>query len=455
MRIPVSAFTAVVSVCGLLLASSPPARALVPPIADPAALPAENPPLPDLRNNGGCVVYGVMPGFDPAPVPPSQAMLNLEPAWKLSRGAGVIVAVIDSGVTPQPRLTLVPGTDLVDPPAGGTVDCDGHGTAVAGIVAGAPGPDGFSGVAPEARIMPIRQMSAQWTPKIPPGGDPAKVKSAGDVRTLTIGIRWAADHGARVINISEVNCILAVKDVDQKELGATLHYAAVDKDVLIIAAAGNTGGDSNCQSNALTDPNHPEDPRNWTGATMISTPSYWQPYVLSVGSLTPTGTPSGFTMAGPWVGIAAPGEQIVSLGNGKDSGLVNGQPTTKEPMAPLNGTSYAAPYVAGVAALIRSRFPKLTWYQVMNRLTATAHNSSRAPSNVVGAGVLDPLAALTWDIPEGPRVPTDLQVVRAAPPVVVPRNDPRPALATYGLGVAVLAGGVIAAAVIGWRRGRQ
>ncbi|EUA42944.1 hypothetical protein I552_7685 [Mycobacterium xenopi 3993] len=81
---------------------------------------------------------------------------------------------------------------------------------------------------------------------------------------------------------------------------------------MIVAAAGNTGttgsfgGGTACESNPLTDLSRPDDPRNWSGVTSVSIPSWWQPYVLSVASLTPEAQPSKFTMAGPWVGIAAP-----------------------------------------------------------------------------------------------------------------------------------------------------
>ncbi|SIJ22076.1 peptidase S8 and S53, subtilisin, kexin, sedolisin [Mycobacteroides abscessus subsp. abscessus] len=450
---------AIAAVSGLLLLSCPPASAMPKPVVDEAALPAPGKPGPsmEMRDNGGCVIYGAREGFDPAAVPPSQAMMNLPEAWKTSRGAGVSVAVIDSGVAPQPRLpNLDAGGDWVDPAGNGLTDCDGHGTAVAGIIGAAPGPDGFSGVAPESRIVSFRQMSAQWSPKMPPGGDQQAAKSAGDVQTLARTIRTAADFpGIRVMNISVIDCIPANKQVDQAALGAALYYAAKVKDIVVVAAAGNTG-ENNCNSNPLMDPKHLEDPRNWGGATIISTPSYWQPFVLSVASLTPTGQPSGFTMAGPWVGIAAPGEQIVSLGNGKDSGLVNGQPDQKEPLAVINGSSYSAAYVSGVAALIRStpKFHDLTAYQVINRLMASAHNSARSPSNLVGAGVIDPVAALTWEIPDGPTQPANMPVKYAAPPVPPQRDDPWPRrIAFIGGGVA-LCGAVIIVTLIGLRRDR-
>lgn len=443
----------------LVLCSPPPqAWALSMPVVDPAALPADGPPGPDqeMRQSGQCSFFGALPGFDPAAVPPSQDMLNLPEAWKTSRGRGVAVAVIDSGVTPQPRLAnLNPGGDYIDPAADGLVDCDGHGTVVAGIIAAQPGADGFSGVAPEAALVSIRQSSAQWSPKIPSGGDPQQVKTAGDVATLARAVRHAADMpGVRVINISLIDCIPSYKQVDQAALGAALRYAAIDKDIVVVAAAGNTG-ESNCESNPLTDPNRPDDPRNWAAATTISTPCYWQPYVLSVGSLTPEGQPSNFTMAGPWVGIAAPGEQIVSLGNAPNSGLVNGQPSNKEPLVPINGTSFAAAYVSGAAALVRSAYPDLTARQIVNRLVASAHNAARSPSNLVGAGVIDPVAALTWDIPEGEEVPAQMPVVRVPPPAPPPPDDRLPRLIAFGVGITAIAAALIAVTMIGLRRDRN
>ncbi|MEY8019157.1 type VII secretion-associated serine protease mycosin [Mycobacterium servetii] len=452
-------FCAVFAAAMLLVAfgPSPWAAALTFPVVDLAALPPDKPPAPvvEMHQNGGCSLYGAMPGFDPAPTPPSQAMLNLPEAWKSSRGAGVTVAVIDSGVTPQPRLPNLSGAgDYIDPRADGLTDCDGHGTTVAGLIAGAPGPDGFAGVAPEARLVSIRQSSLQWAPRTPPGGDPQQVKTAGDVTTLALAVRHAADlPGVRVINISTVDCIPSYKDVDQAALGAALRYAAVDKDVVVVAAAGNTG-ENNCDNNPLTNTELPSDPRNWAGATTISTPSWWQPYVLSVASLNPTGQPSNFTMTGPWVGIAAPGEQIVSLGN-SGGGLVNGQPDGQKPLAPINGTSFAAAYVSGVAALVRSKFPDLSSHQVINRIVASAHNAARAPSNTVGAGVFDPVAALTWDIPDGDRLPDRMPIIRIPAPAPPPRDIAWPRRIALGLAIALPALALGAVTLIGMRRDRS
>ena len=191
------------------------------------------------------------------------------------------------------------------------------------------------------------------------------------------------------------------------------------------------------------------------GATTISTPSYWQPYVLSVASLTPEGQPSNFTMAGPWVSVAGPGEQIVSLGNAPNSGLVNGQPSSKEPLVAINGTSFASAYVSGAAALVRSKFPTLTARQVVNRLVSSAHNAARAPSNVVGAGVIDPVAALTWDIPSGEALPTQMPVVRVPPPAPPAPDHRLPRFIAFGVGILAVTLAIIFVTVIGMRRDRR
>ena len=221
-----------------------------------------------------------------------------------------------------------------------------------------------------------------------------------------------------------------------------------------MAAAGNSGptgsvaGGTSCESNPLTDLGRPDDPRNWAGVTSVSIPSWWQPYVLSVASLTPDGQPSKFTMAGPWVGIAAPGENIVSVSNRDGGGLANGLPDDHQQLVALSGTSYAAGYVSGVAALVRSKYPELTATQVVRRITATAHNGARAPSNVVGAGSVDPVAALTWQLPAGNQPGAAPAKPVAVPPAPAPKDTtPRTvALAgTAALALLVAAAGAVAA----------
>ncbi|OSC36497.1 type VII secretion-associated serine protease mycosin [Mycobacterium decipiens] len=442
--------------------SCPPALAIGPPVVDPDTQPPSGAPGPvqQMEQRTPCSVSGVIPGTDPGVPTPSQAMLNLPAAWQFSRGEGQLVAIIDTGVQPGPRLPNVdPGGDFVES-TDGLTDCDGHGTLVAGIVAGQPGDDGFSGVAPAARLLSIRATSAKFSPRTS-GGDPQLARASLDIEVLGQAIVHAADLGARVINVSAITCVPADRPVDQATLGAAIRYAAVDKDAVIVAAAGNSGssgsitGGASCDSNPLTDLSRPDDPRNWAGVKSVSVPSWWQPYVLSVAALTSEGQPSRFTMAGPWVGIAAPGEGIASVSNSNDGGLANGLPGDHQKLVALNGTSYAAGYVSGVAALVRSRYPGLTATEVVRRITATAHRGARESSNLVGAGGLDAVAALTWQLPAetGTGGPPAKPV--AVPPAPAPKDTTPRNVAFAGAAALTLLVGLTAAALAIARRRRE
>jgi membrane-anchored mycosin MYCP len=458
--------TILVAFAAAIIWAGPPALAISPPAVDPGVQPPSGTPGPGqpMEQRGPCSTSGIIPGTDPGIPGPSQAMLNLPAAWQFSRGEGQLVAVIDTGVRPGPRLPNVdPGGDFVET-TDGLTDCDGHGTLVAGIIAGQPGlagEDGFSGVAPAARLLSIRVTSAKFSPRTP-GGDPLLARAALDVATLSRAIVHAADLGARVINISAITCLPADRTIDQAALGAALRYAAIDKDAVIVTAAGNAGasgsvgGGTSCESNPLTDLGRPDDPRNWSGVTSVSIPSWWQPYVLSAASLTPDGQPSKFTMAGPWVGVAAPGESIVSVSNRDGGGLANGLPDDHQQLVALSGTSYAAGYVSGVAALVRSKYPGLNAGQVISRIASTAHNGARAPSNVVGTGSVDPVAALTWELPasKAPVVAPAKPVV--APPPPAPKDNTPRTVAFAGTGVlALLVAAAAATAVIAARRRKE
>lgn len=431
------------------------AGAITPPQVDPAVPPPSGSagPAAAMSQRSPCATSGVVAGTDPAAADPNALSLKLTEAWRHSRGDGQLVAVVDTGVTPGPRLPNVEaGGDFVES-TDGTTDCDGHGTLVAGLIAGQPGDDAFSGVAPGARIYAIRQTSQHFSPRSA-GEDPELARATLEVQTLARAVVRAADAGARVITIPTAVCLPANRAIDQSALGAALRYASVDKDAVIIAAAGDNGAGSAtgaaCQSNPLTDPARPSDPRNWDGATTLSMPSVWQPYVLSVGALSASGRTAPSTMAGPWVGIAAPGERIVSVSNDAAGGLANGLPDSDHGFAPVRGTAYASAYVAGVAALVRSRFPELSARETVDRLTATANGAARSPSNLVGSGRVDPVAALTWNVPE--RIETDGAAVRsvAAPPAP-PVYDPTPRIVAF-TGVGVLALLVLIAAVVHNRR---
>lgn len=437
------------------LLTCPAAGAIPPPQVDAAAAPPDGTPGPvaTMSQYGGCSVAEVLPGTDPGSVTASQQMLNLPAAWQFSRGEGQKVAIIDTGVRPGPRLPAVQaGGDYIES-TDGLTDCDGLGTLVAGIVAGQPGDDGFSGVAPGATLLAIRAASSRFSPRAA-GEDPTVAHARIAVTMLAKAIVHAADLGARVITVSQVTCLPVDRPIDQTELGAALRYAAVEKDAVVVAAAGTGGatgtfGGGSCESNPLTDLRRP-DPRNWDGVTSLSLPSYWQPYVLSVGALTATGEPSPLTMSGPWIGIAAPGENIASVSNREDGGLANALPGDKQQLVPLNGTGYAAGYVAGVAALVRSRFPELRAAQVIDRITATAHNAARAPSNLVGAGTLDPVAALTWELSTTRTDPSPAKPV-AAPPEPTP-TDPAPRIVAYVGSAALLLAVAAVAAIVARRR---
>ena len=162
-------------------------------------------------------------------------------------------------------------------------------------------------------------------------------------------------------------------------------------------------------------------------------------------------------LAYPWrsttdrwaLGIAGPGENIVSVSNDAAGGLANGMPDGRGGMTPLNGTSFAAAYVAGTAALVRSRNPGMHADEVVRRLTATAHNAAQAPSNVVGAGALDPVGALTWTVnPVSDTVPSIKRIAAPTPPAPV---DHTPRTVAF-IGTAVLAVAVIAVAIITRKR---
>ena len=429
-----------------MVVACPAAGAVSPPAVDAQVAPPPGAvgPVQPMAQRGACTTTGVLAGTDPGAVSPNQLALNLSDAWKHSRGEGQTVAVIDTGVQPGPRLPNVdPGGDFVEA-TDGLTDCDGHGTLVAGLIAGQPGGDGFSGVAPAARLISIRQTSAKFSPRTP-NADPEVSRSVRDIASLARAVVRAADLGARVVNISAVTCVPADKNIDQTELGAALRYAVEQKDVVIVAAAGNHRGGfgtgSTCESNPVDG--------DWSTVASISVPSWWQQYVLSVGSLTATGLPSDFTMAGPWLGIAAPGENVASVSNAPEGGIANASPNDQQELFPISGTSYAAAYVSGVAALVRSRFPELNAAQVKRRLSETAHGAAQSPSNQVGAGSVDPVAALTWQVaPVDPDTPHSKQIAAPQPPAA---EDPRPRIIAFA-GTGVLAALVLATAVIVHRR---
>ena len=439
-----------------------PAAAITAPVIDPAAVPPDTPPGPDqpMRTIQSCAVTGVLAGSDLGAPSVSQAFMDLPALWQSAgKGAGVTVALIDTGVTPSPRLPRLRGAgDYVVAGGDGLTDCDSHGTLVASIIAGQPAEtDGMSGVAPEAELISIRQSSNAFTPENPGGGDPQQDKRAGTVSTLARAIVHAANAGARVINMSVVACIPVLKPVDQTTLGAAVRYAVIDKDVVLVAAAGNLGGQGqeSCAQNPDLDATNTADPRNWAGVVTISTPSWFSDYVLSVSATDGAGQPavdqSGreISLAGPWVGVGAPGVFVEGFNDRGE--LINSTLNSQtNQLQSLSGTSFSAAYVSGLAALVRAKYPNLSAAQVIRRIELTAHSPAHVVDNRVGYGVIDPVAAMNYDVAVGDRLPAGEKLSRPlALPAPPPAPDRRPML-TAVIGSAALVAAV--ALLFGVRR---
>jgi membrane-anchored mycosin MYCP len=215
---------------------------------------------------------------------------------------------------------------------------------------------------------------------------------------------------------------------------------AFERNVVVVAAAGNVDERGACQmQNVAADPNLPADTA-WATVQTLASPAWFDDYVLTVGALSPHGEPSDFSLHGPWVDVAAPGEHVVSL-NPDGAGLVNGI-RGQQGLAPINGTSYAAPYVAGLAALVRARFPELTAAQVMERIERTARTPEAGPNIATGHGLIDPVAALTATLPHTP--PAN----GAGTPIAGP-PAPDPAATTARDTALAVAGACVAAMVFG------
>jgi membrane-anchored mycosin MYCP len=550
--------------------SGSPAYAIDPPAIDPAAVPHDAPPGPPqpMKQSAYCTEVGVLPGSDFRVQPKYMDMLNLPEAWRFGRGGGVRIAVIDTGVTPHPRLPhLVPGGDFVMGGGDGLSDCDAHGTLVASMIGGAPasgeapggpgprrpvpvptreppppapppqtisvappppqtitmvpapppsseeqgppplfggppappgpkspgaaygghgttvlpgysrgghvisvdyprpaapppldpppaGPsDAFVGIAPDAELISIRQASQAFTLKDAYTGeeDPQTRQKRDNIFTMARAIVHAANMGARVINISMVMCMSARSVIDAPDLGAAVRYAAVDKDAVIVAAAGDTT-QRDCKENPMVDPLHPKDSRDWGGVTSVVTPSWYSDYVLTVGAVDASGAPMDkLSVAGPWVGIAAPGTDVVGF-SPRDDSLVNAIDGPDNSLLVPTGTSFSTAIVSGVAALVRAKYPQLSAHQVINRLTRTARAPARGVDNQIGYGVVDPVAALTWDVPDGSVLPKESGAPLKMPPVPPPRDMVPVWVAAGGLGGALLLAGLVLGAALLMRK---
>jgi membrane-anchored mycosin MYCP len=394
-------------------ATAVPAGPEPPPVG--TAAPDGEPPGPaaGIRAPARCEPPPPDASTEPLPV---ASRLQLAAAHAVATGRGQVIAVIDTGIAAHERLggRLAGGGDYLTG-GDGLDDCDGHGTAVAGLLAASPHPDDdLVGIAPQARLISIRQSSPSYTV----AGADGTARAAGDTDSLAEAIVLAVRRGAGVINVSEAVCLSPERAASAGALlQAALRHAA-RADVLVVAAAGNTGvGD-------CTD-----------GAGQVSLPGWYDEDLLAVGAVDPFDRAAAFTVPGPWVDLAAPGTGLRSLA--VDGGLTS---------TGVEGTSFAAPWVAGLAALVRERFPELTARQVADRLVATARPAG-GTDEAVGAGVIDPVAALTAE-------PAVLQPPVAADPVtaVLPGTAPAPpqpgGFAWPGWTALVPVGALVAAAAV-------
>ncbi|WP_367133998.1 S8 family serine peptidase [Saccharothrix sp. HUAS TT1] len=283
------------------------------------------------------------------------AALDVRTAHATSRGEGVVVAVVDSGVdATRPDLAgaLLPGSGFGSASGtDGTADNDGHGTAMATLIAGRGVDGGALGVAPGAMILPV---------SVGADGDKFTTSSVAE------GVTWAVDHGADVVNLSLTSLATLTPD-----LLRAVNYA-FDHDAVVVAGTGNAGEE------------HVGAPANIKGVIAVS------------GTVEGNG-PWPESNTGPETVLAAPAQRIVTalpLGV-SDTGY-----------AEVDGTSAATALVSGVAALVRARHPGLDAGNVVNRLVTTATDLlTPGRDNATGFGQVDPVAALTADVPPVERNP--------------------------------------------------
>lgn len=326
-------------------------------------------------------------------VPWGQRLVDPARLWPLTRGEGQLVAVIGTGVDGQ-NSQFAPG-QLEG--GGGTEasDCDGRGTIAAGIVGAQPDPSTtFAGVAPGVHLLPIRYTQANGSSN--DGGDPGALAGAIDT---------AADRHAGVILVAVPAAF------DSPALSGAVARARSQGAVVVSAATATQQG-----------------ARTYPTATSG---------VLGVGSVNQAGEPVQ-TEAGDYVGVAAPGAELVSTSAGAGGAIAHRWPVTDPGLA--------AAYVAGVAALVRAYHPNLTGDQVVTRLTLTAH---RPPSGAhdprLGWGVLDAYAAVSSTLPAEVSPPGSA-VAPAPEPAVIPAAAPARPQSDVAAGTIALAGVAFAAA---------
>ncbi len=291
--------------------------------------------------------------------------MNVQPAWAVTEGQHVVVAVIDSGVNPD--VSDLAGSVIgevnlsgVDTPATNP-NWGVHGTWMASLIAGHGhdgGTSGILGTAPRAKVLSVRVIADATDPNY----SAYEHESVGQgQRELAEAIRYSVSHGASVISMS----------LGYGAQSAPVREAlqdAYDHKVVVVAAAGNSGD----QAGAVR-----------TGHAPYSFPANY-PGVLAVAAVNAQGQVDGFSSDNLSVQVAAPGYDVPAQGRNGQYWLVS-------------GTSPACALTAGVAALIKSKYPGLSDAQVISAITSTTAVASRPPGGYdkqIGFGIVDAAAAL-------------------------------------------------------------
>ena len=279
-----------------------------------------------------------------------------ETLWKKSTGTSVVVAVVDTGVAlshPDLKGRVLAGRDFIKPGTS-AADENGHGTHVAGIIAAnANNKIGTAGLAPSAKILPVRVLDAS---------------GSGDNAGVAQGIIWAAQQGVNVINLS-----LGATRSDTA-IKAAVAYAQ-SRNVVVVAAAGN------------------ESCRLLFGSPTAYPAAY--PGVLGVGAISSDRKIASYSSCGSWVDVVAPGSGIVStMIASPDPGLGCPRGTL---YCTLSGTSMATPYTSAAAALEIARLKrKFNQASIVSRLQSTATDLGAAGrDNSYGFGLINPSRLLT------------------------------------------------------------
>ncbi len=279
---------------------------------------------------------------------------GIRSAWNVTKGAGVTIAIIDTGIdgsVAELRGAVTAGADFSGAGTGGGPeggDGDEHGTMVASLAAG-------RGTGANAGVLGVAPAASLISASVGFGAN-----DQNSDQEIADAVTWSVDHGAKVINLS-----LTRNTLDWPESWDKAFLYAEDHDVVVVAAAGNRG----------------------SGTEEVGAPAT-MPGVLGVGGVTQNGTSSTDASAqGISLGISAPSENLVGVIPGGGYVL-------------WDGTSGAAPIVSGIVALVRAAHPELSADNVINRILKTARDKGAAgPDDLYGYGLVDAAAAVRTDVP--------------------------------------------------------